>query len=80
MRYWQEGHGRQDRKLAVARHKRRNGRSEFVVAQNMGGIISASDESFVGTVSANLLGTKYHLWDQVNEFHEGETVFWMTNC
>ncbi|CAA6672233.1 unnamed protein product [Spirodela intermedia] len=62
--YTHEGHGRQDRKLAVARHKRRNGRSEFVVAQNINGVFCGSDDSFLGTIRANILGTRYHIWDQ----------------
>lgn len=61
----QEGKGRQDRKLAVARHKRRNGKSELTIAQNMKGILSHSDDSFIGMVNANLMGSKYHIWDQV---------------
>ncbi|XP_078446499.1 tubby like protein 8 [Wolffia australiana] len=62
--YTNEGHGRRDRKLAVAHHKRRGGRSEFSVAQSVSGILSTSDDGFLGTVKANLLGTKYHIWDQ----------------
>lgn len=64
--YTNEGKGRQDRKLAVAHHRRHNGRSEFVVAQNMKGIFSSSDDSFIGIVTANLMGSKYHVWDQGN--------------
>ncbi|CAL5327549.1 unnamed protein product [Camellia sinensis] len=59
-----EGQGRQDRKLAVAHHRRRNGRSEFVVAQNVKGISCSSDDSLIGIVTANLIGSKYHIWDQ----------------
>jgi len=55
----QEGQGRQDRKLAVARHRRRRGRSEFIVAQNQDGIFCTSDNNFLGTVGANLVGSKY---------------------
>lgn len=61
----QEGQGRQDRKLAVANHKRRNGKSEFTIAQTVKGISSSSDDSFLGTVTANLMGSKYQIWDQV---------------
>lgn len=61
----QEGKGRQDRKLAIAHHKRRNGKSELTIAQNMKGILSHSDDSFVGMVNANLMGSKYQIWDQV---------------
>ncbi|XP_074561776.1 tubby-like protein 4 [Curcuma longa] len=64
--YTNEGHGRQDRKLAVAWHRRRNGRSEFVVAQNPKGIFYNSDESFLGSITANLMGSKYQIWDQGN--------------
>ncbi|RZR81985.1 hypothetical protein BHM03_00008316 [Ensete ventricosum] len=60
-----EGQGRQDRKLAVAWHRRRNGRSEFIVAQNPNGIFCSSDESFLGSITANLMGSKYQIWDQV---------------
>ncbi|XP_020265803.1 tubby-like protein 4 isoform X2 [Asparagus officinalis] len=59
-----EGHGRQDRKLAVARHKRQNGRSKFLVAQNPRGLLSSPDDSFLGTISANLMGSKFQIWDQ----------------
>ncbi|RVW49215.1 Tubby-like protein 8 [Vitis vinifera] len=59
-----EGQGRQDRKLAIAHHKRRNGKSEFIVAQSVKGILCNSDDSFIGIVTANLLGSKYHIWDQ----------------
>ncbi|GMN48046.1 hypothetical protein TIFTF001_017226 [Ficus carica] len=62
--YGEEGQGRRDRKLAVANHKRHNGKSEFTVAQTMLGISSISDDSFLGTVTANLMGSKYHIWDQ----------------
>ncbi|XP_066373744.1 tubby-like protein 4 [Miscanthus floridulus] len=58
-----EGQGRQDRKLAVARHRRR-GRSEFIVAQNQDGIFCTSDNNFLGTVGANLVGSKYQIWGQ----------------
>nr|CAB3504221.1 unnamed protein product [Digitaria exilis] len=47
--YTNEGQGRQDRKLAVARHRRRKGRSEFIVAQNQDGIFCTSDKNFLGT-------------------------------
>ncbi|XP_057966884.1 tubby-like protein 8 [Malania oleifera] len=62
--YTNEGKGRQDRKLAVAHHRWRNGKSEFTVAQNTKGIIGCSDDSFIGTVTANFFGSKYHIWDQ----------------
>ncbi|CBI25260.3 hypothetical protein VitviT2T_014266 [Vitis vinifera] len=62
--YTNEGQGRQDRKLAIAHHKRRNGKSEFIVAQSVKGILCNSDDSFIGIVTANLLGSKYHIWDQ----------------
>ncbi|KAK2976600.1 hypothetical protein RJ640_021402 [Escallonia rubra] len=63
--YTNEGQGRQNRKLAVAHHKRHNGRSEFTVAQNTKGVLCSSDDSFVGSLTANLMGSKYHIWDQV---------------
>ncbi|XP_066317970.1 tubby-like protein 4 [Miscanthus floridulus] len=62
--YTNEGQGRQDRKLAVARHRRRRGRSEFIVAQNQDGIFCTSDNNFLGTVGANLVGSKYQIWGQ----------------
>ncbi|KAG2656445.1 tubby-like protein 4 [Panicum virgatum] len=68
--YTNEGQGRQDRKLAVARHRRRRGRSEFVVAQNQDGIFCASDKNFLGTVAANLVGSKYQILVQGNRVDE----------
>ncbi|KAI4326223.1 hypothetical protein MLD38_031558 [Melastoma candidum] len=62
--YTNEGKGRQDRKLAVACCKRRNGKSVFTVAQSVKGASSSRDESLVGTVTANLMGSKYQIWDQ----------------
>ncbi|XP_010268475.1 PREDICTED: tubby-like protein 8 [Nelumbo nucifera] len=62
--YTNEGRGRQDRKLAVAHHRRRNGRSEFTIAQNTKGILCRSDETFLGTVTANLMGSKYQILGQ----------------
>ncbi|GMI81972.1 tubby like protein 8 [Hibiscus trionum] len=62
--YTSEGKGRQDRKLAVAYHKRRNGRSVFSIAQTTKGILSKSDDSCVGFMTANLIGSKYHIWNQ----------------
>ncbi|KAH9613303.1 hypothetical protein KSS87_012386 [Heliosperma pusillum] len=59
-----EGQGRQNRKLAVAHHKRRNGRSFFIIAQNTKGLLSFSDESFVGAVTSNLMGSRYYVYDQ----------------
>nr|CAB3445834.1 unnamed protein product [Digitaria exilis] len=68
--YTNEGQGRQDRKLAVARHRRRKGRSEFIVAQNQDGIFCTSDKNFLGTVGSNLVGSKYQIWDQGNRVDE----------
>ncbi|KAJ3679201.1 hypothetical protein LUZ60_017212 [Juncus effusus] len=62
--YTNEGQGRQDRKLAVARHRRRRGKSEFIVAQNPNSIFSKSEEGFLGTITANVIGSKYQIWDQ----------------
>lgn len=63
----QEGQGRQDRKLAVAWHRRRcNGRSEFFLAINPNGILSRSEDNFLGTITSNLMGSKYQIWDQVS--------------
>lgn len=63
----QEGLGRQDRKLAVAVHKRRAGRSEFVVYP-AGIECSAKLEAVLGRVKANLLGSRYSIWDSVSIF------------
>ncbi|CAL5059946.1 unnamed protein product [Urochloa decumbens] len=68
--YTNEGQGRQDRKLAVARHRRRRGRSEFVVAQNQDGIFCTADKNFLGTVGANLVGSKYQIRGQGNRVDE----------
>ncbi|KAL8153124.1 hypothetical protein V2J09_010884 [Rumex salicifolius] len=63
--YTYEGQGRQNRKLAVAYRKgRHGGRSEFVVAQNLKGLLCNSDDSFIGSIKANLLGSRYYIWDQ----------------
>ncbi|KAI3727135.1 hypothetical protein L1987_66944 [Smallanthus sonchifolius] len=62
--YTNEGQGRQNRKLAVAYHRRHNRRSEFVIAQNTKGILCCADDSYVGSVTANLMGSKYQIWDQ----------------
>ncbi|XP_022153485.1 tubby-like protein 8 [Momordica charantia] len=64
--YTNEGKGRQDRKLAVARHRRRSGRSEYKIAQSTRGILCNADDSFVGSMTTNLVGSKYHIWDQGN--------------
>ncbi|KAJ0006706.1 hypothetical protein Pint_30424 [Pistacia integerrima] len=50
----------------VAYHKRRNGKSQFTIAQNTRGIKSKTDDSFIGTVTANLMGSKYHIRDQTS--------------
>ncbi|XP_038993366.1 LOW QUALITY PROTEIN: tubby-like protein 8 [Hibiscus syriacus] len=62
--YTSEGKGRQDRKLAVAYHKRRKGKSIFAIAQTTKGILSNTDDSCVGLMTANLFGSKYHIWNQ----------------
>lgn len=62
--YTNEGKGRQNRKLAVARHRTRRGRSEFTIAQNARGIVAPSDEGYIGTMTANIVGSKYLIWDQ----------------
>ncbi|XP_004135888.1 tubby-like protein 8 isoform X2 [Cucumis sativus] len=62
--YTNEGKGRQDRKLAVARHGRRKGRSEYKIAQSARGILCNADDSFVGSMTTNLVGSKYYIWDQ----------------
>ncbi|KAL8117734.1 hypothetical protein AgCh_015567 [Apium graveolens] len=66
-----------NRKLAVARHKRNNGRSEFIVAQSTKGILGPGDDSFVGSVTSNLIGSKYNIWDQPHAVSElNEKSFW----
>ncbi|KAI3455163.1 hypothetical protein Pfo_011826 [Paulownia fortunei] len=62
--YTNEGKGRQNRKLAVAHHRRRRGRSEFIIAQNAKGIVARSDDSLIGIVTSNIVGSKYYIWDQ----------------
>ncbi|GFP93157.1 tubby-like protein 8 [Phtheirospermum japonicum] len=62
--YTNEGKGRQNRKLAVAHHRRRRGRSEFTIAQNAKGLVAKSDDSLIGIVTSNIMGSKYHIWDQ----------------
>ncbi|XP_071725350.1 tubby-like protein 4 [Rutidosis leptorrhynchoides] len=59
-----KGQGREDRKLAVAYHKRRNGKSEFIIAQSTKGILCNADESFIGTLTSNLMGSKFNIWNQ----------------
>lgn len=50
----------------MARHGRRNGRSEYKIAQSARGILYNADDSFVGSMTTNLVGSKYHIWDQVH--------------
>ncbi|KAH7433770.1 hypothetical protein KP509_07G085500 [Ceratopteris richardii] len=65
--YTDEGHGRQDRKLAVARHQRNIGRSEFLIAQNGAGTLHLScDESFLGRVRSNIIGSRYLIWNEIS--------------
>ncbi|XP_074362601.1 tubby-like protein 8 [Apium graveolens] len=66
-----------NRKLAVARHKRHNGRSEYIVVQSTKGILGPGDDSFVGSVTSNLIGSKYNIWDQPHAVSElNEKSFW----
>ncbi|XP_024532708.1 tubby-like protein 4 [Selaginella moellendorffii] len=63
--YTDEGQGRQDRLLAVARHRRRVGRSEFLIAQStIGTVLQSQDEGYLGNLGANLVGSRYQLWEQ----------------
>lgn len=63
--YTDEGHGRQDRKLAVARHRRRSGHSEFIIGQNGAGTsLAKREEGFLGRISANIVGSRYNIWDE----------------
>lgn len=61
----QEGKGRQNRKLAVAYYRRHGGMSEFIIAQNARGIKSSSDDSFLGIMTANFMGSRYQIQDKV---------------
>eukprot|EP00249_Psilotum_nudum_P010562 c22614_g1_i6 orf=511-1716(+) len=63
--YTDEGQGRRDRRLAVARHRRRSGRSEFVVVQNSTGVLTKSEDGFFGSVRSNILGSRYFAWEQI---------------
>nr|GMC90522.1 tubby-like protein 8 [Ipomoea batatas] len=58
-----EGQGRQNRKLTVAHQRRRDGKSEFIVAKNTKGLLMSSEDSLIGEVIANLMGSKDHIWD-----------------
>uniref|UniRef100_A0A9I9DTE0 Tubby C-terminal domain-containing protein n=1 Tax=Cucumis melo TaxID=3656 RepID=A0A9I9DTE0_CUCME len=49
--YTNEGKGRQDRKLAVARHRRRKGRSEYKIAQSTRGGNRLKPRSLLGAVT-----------------------------
>ncbi|KAL2930361.1 Tubby-like protein 8 [Bienertia sinuspersici] len=40
------------------------GRSVFVIAQNTKGLLSNSDDSFIGVVTANLMGSRYYVWNK----------------
>lgn len=51
----------------MAYHRRRNGKSVFRVAQNVKGLLCSSDESYVGSMTANLMGSKYCIWDKVRK-------------
>ncbi|XP_073135944.1 tubby-like protein 8 [Henckelia pumila] len=62
--YTNEGQGRQNRKLAVAHHRRCKGRSEFTISQNPRAKNVGLDDNLIGIVTANIMGSKYHIWDQ----------------
>ncbi|CAI0400817.1 unnamed protein product [Linum tenue] len=72
--YTNEGHRKQDWKLAIAHHRRHGGRSEFIIAQKLKGLVCCSDEIFVGNVTANLLGSKYHIWNQNQVQENGKQI------
>ncbi|KAL8106053.1 hypothetical protein AgCh_029737 [Apium graveolens] len=66
-----------NQKLAMAPHKRHIGRSEFIFAQSTKGILCPGDDSFVGSVTSNLIGSKYNIWDQPHAVSElNEKSFW----
>ncbi|CAI9113832.1 OLC1v1014517C1 [Oldenlandia corymbosa var. corymbosa] len=67
--YTNEGHGRQNRKLAVALHRRCNGKSEFVVASDVNGILSSQDDGVIGHMNANIMGSKYNIWGLGNHLN-----------
>ncbi|KAL8456845.1 hypothetical protein ACS0TY_034907 [Phlomoides rotata] len=62
--YTHEGKGRQNRKLGVAHHRRSRGKSEFIVGVNARGILSGSGDTLIGTITCNIMGSKYLIWDQ----------------
>lgn len=62
--YTNEGQGPQNRKLAVAHHRRSKGRSEFTISQNPKNKNIGLDNNLIGIVAANIMGSKYHIWDQ----------------
>ncbi|EPS73998.1 hypothetical protein M569_00757, partial [Genlisea aurea] len=70
--YTCEGRGRQNRKLAVAHHMRRRGRSEFTVAQNFQAKTASSSEDslIIGIMTSNIVGSKYRVWDQGSCCHQ----------
>ncbi|XP_073056339.1 tubby-like protein 8 [Primulina eburnea] len=62
--YTNEGQGRQNRKLGVAHHRRSKGRSEFTISINPKAKNIGLDDNLIGIVTANIMGSKYHIWDQ----------------
>ncbi|XP_057808925.1 protein disulfide isomerase-like 2-2 [Salvia miltiorrhiza] len=57
-----EDKGRQNRKLVVAHHQRRRGRSKFVVAQNARGIVAPSEDSLIeGKIIYEKVATAFNL-------------------
>ncbi|MCO5562150.1 hypothetical protein L7F22_039687 [Adiantum nelumboides] len=67
--YTDEGHGRQDRKLALAVHKRPAGRSKFLVYTAVDS--SAKSEIVLGKVQANLLGSRFSICDSLDPTKAG---------
>lgn len=67
--YTDEGQGRKDRKLAVARHQRRSGRSEFLVYPTGAETGRSNLDAVLGRMQANLLGSRYLIWDEVASPH-----------
>ncbi|PWA79888.1 formate-tetrahydrofolate ligase, FTHFS, P-loop containing nucleoside triphosphate hydrolase [Artemisia annua] len=50
-----------------AKNSKKKGKKEArqETCQNTKGIICGEDDSYVGSVTANFMGSKYHIWDQV---------------
>jgi hypothetical protein len=72
--YTQQGTGRPDRLLLIAREQKRGGKTEFTMATTLAGIKSREPEDgFVGTVQGNVMGTRFGVYDSgVRDDQRGE--------